>query len=222
MIERALQICEETAANRELIEVRDFLRWLVQGGFVFLGYRHYLREPRRRPARFTLESGTELGIMREHDESRFRSPVPLDEISPARRKLFFDGPPLVIGKTRVESQVHRRAPDGQRHDSPHRCSGSVAGFDHFVGLFTSKAYAEEAQHIPDSARQAARGARGGGRGRRARTTTRKSCRRSTASPRTNFFARRLPSCARSCASSSTSRAKPRCGSASLPICAAAT
>ena len=42
MTERSLQICEETAANRELVEVRDFLRWLVQGGFVFLGYRRYL------------------------------------------------------------------------------------------------------------------------------------------------------------------------------------
>ena len=31
----------ETAAERELCAARDFLRWLVQGGFVFLGYRRY-------------------------------------------------------------------------------------------------------------------------------------------------------------------------------------
>ncbi len=42
MTARALQICEETAANRELVEVRDLLRWLIHGGFVFLGYRRYL------------------------------------------------------------------------------------------------------------------------------------------------------------------------------------
>ena len=41
MTARALEICEETAAQRELVEVRDLLRWLVGGGFVFLGYRRY-------------------------------------------------------------------------------------------------------------------------------------------------------------------------------------
>ncbi len=148
MTARALQICEETASNRELVEVRDFIRWLIHGGFVFLGYRRYLVSDRDGAAKFVLDPGTELGIMREHDESRFRSHVSLDELSPARRKLFFDGPPLVIGKTRAESHVHRRRPMDsvsiRRIDS----SGRIVAFDNFIGLFTSKAYAEEAQHIP--------------------------------------------------------------------------
>jgi glutamate dehydrogenase len=149
MTARALQICEETAANRELVEVRDLLRWLVNGGFVFLGYRRYLVGDRDGTSRLVLDPGTELGIMREYDESRFRSSVPLDELPPARRKLFFEGPPLVIGKTRFDSHVHRRRPMDiisiRRHDP---VSGRVVAFDNFVGLFTSKAYSEEAQHIP--------------------------------------------------------------------------
>jgi glutamate dehydrogenase len=148
MTGRALQICEETASNRELIEVRDLMRWLVHGSFVFLGYRRFLVSDDDGVARFALEPGTELGIMREHDESRFPSSVLLDELSPARRKLFFEGPPLVIGKTRAESHVHRRRPMDSvsiRRTGP---SGRVVAFDNFVGLFTSKAYAEEAQHIP--------------------------------------------------------------------------
>jgi len=148
MTGRALQICEETAAIRELVEVRDFMRWLVHGGFVFLGFRRYLVSRDDGTARFTLDPGTELGIMREHDESRFRSTVPVELLSVARRKLFFEGPPLVIGKTRTESHVHRRRPMDsvsiRRADS----FGNVVAFDNFVGLFTSKAYAEEAQHIP--------------------------------------------------------------------------
>ena len=98
MTGRALQICEETAAIRDLVEVRDLMRWLVQGGFVFLGFRRYLVTRDDGAAKFVLDPGTELGIMREHDESRFRTSVPLEELSPARRKLFFDGPPLVVGK----------------------------------------------------------------------------------------------------------------------------
>ncbi len=148
MVSRALQICEETAANRELVEVRDFLRWLVQGGFVFLGYRHYDLSGDGHATKFSVQSGSELGIMRDHDESRFRSAGSLDEIAPARRKLFFDGPPLVIGKTPAESLVHRRAPMDSVTIRRKNAAGKVTGFDHFVGLFTSKAYAEEAQHIP--------------------------------------------------------------------------
>ncbi len=95
-----------------------------------------------------LDPGTELGIMREHDESRFRSSVSLDELTTARRKLFFDGPPLVIGKTRAESHVHRRRPMDSVSIRRTDASGRVVAFDNFVGLFTSKAYSEEAQHIP--------------------------------------------------------------------------
>src|SRR6266478_3658290 len=148
MTARALQICEETAANRELVEVRDLLRWLIHGGFVFLGYRRYLVSDRDGASKFVLDPGTELGIMREHDESRFRSSVSLDELTPARRKLFFDGPPLVIGKTRAESHVHRRRPMDSVSIRRTDASGRIVAFDNFIGLFTSKAYAEEAQHIP--------------------------------------------------------------------------
>jgi glutamate dehydrogenase len=148
MTGRALQICDETAAIRELVEVRDFLRWLVQGGFVFLGFRRYLVSGDDGAARFVLDPGTELGIMREDDETRFRTSVPLDELSPARRKLFFEGPPLVIGKSSAESHVHRRRPMDSVSIRRVDGFGRVVAFDNFVGLFTSKAYAEEAQHIP--------------------------------------------------------------------------
>ncbi|MGA7869968.1 MAG: NAD-glutamate dehydrogenase domain-containing protein, partial [Candidatus Binatus sp.] len=148
MTGRALQICEETASNRELIEVRDLLRWLIHGGFVFLGYRRYLVSGEDGTARFVLDPGTELGVMREHDESRFRSSVMLEELSAARRKLFFEGPPVVIGKTRAESHVHRRRPMDSVSIRRTDASGQVVAFDNFIGLFTSKAHAEEAQHIP--------------------------------------------------------------------------
>ncbi len=148
MTGRALQICEETAAIRELVEVRDLMRWLVQGGFVFLGFRRYLVSGDDGTAKFALDPGTELGIMREDDESRFPSSVPLENLSSARRKLFFEGPPLVIGKSRAESHVHRRRPMDSVSIRRADAFGHVVAFDNFVGLFTSKAYAEEAQHIP--------------------------------------------------------------------------
>ncbi len=145
---RALRICEETSSQRALVEVRDFLRWLVQGGFVFLGYRSYSIAGDGKAARIRVDAGSELGIMRDHDESRFRDSSLLDEIEPARRELFFSGPPLIVGKSNVDSHVHRRRPMDSVSIRRTDASGRVIGFDNFVGLFTSKAYAEESEHIP--------------------------------------------------------------------------
>jgi glutamate dehydrogenase len=148
MTTRALQICDETAAVRELVEMREFLRWLVRGGFVFLGYRQYRVESRNgaRALSVDLESG--LGILGEYSNSRFAETSLLDEFSEGEERLLFDGPPLTIATTNVESHVHRRrAMDSImiRRAAP---NGKVGGFDRFVGLFTSKAFAEEAEHIP--------------------------------------------------------------------------
>ena len=148
MTSRALQICEETASQRALIEVRDFLRWLVQGGFVFLGYRRYRVSGSDGSGKFTTEFGSDLGIMREPDKSQFREYGALSEIAAARRKLFFEGPPLVISKSPAESQVHRRRPMDTIALRRTGAGGRTEAFDYFIGLFTSKAHAEEAQHIP--------------------------------------------------------------------------
>ncbi len=148
MTRRALEICDETAATRGLVEIRDFLRWLVQDGFVFLGYRRYrvVNRDGRRALVADKESG--LGIMRDLARSRYVSPVTLESMDPDHRTLLFDGPPLIVGKARAEARVHRRAPLDDI--TLRRCApnGEAVGFDRFVGLFTSRAYAEEAQHIP--------------------------------------------------------------------------
>jgi len=121
---------------------------LVQGGFVFLGYRRYKVSGSDGAGKFAADLGTELGIVRDHDQTRFRDYGSLSEMTAARRKLFFEGPPLVISKSRVESQVHRR---GLMDTIAIRRSGpgnQIEAFDFFIGLFTSRAYAEESQHIP--------------------------------------------------------------------------
>ncbi len=145
---RALEICDETAAERGLVEIRDFLRWLVQDGFVFLGYRRYrvVNQDRRRALVADAESG--LGIMRAVARSRYLNPVALDSMDEDQRTLLFDGPPLIVGKARAEARVHRRAP--MDDITLRRCGANGAGIvlDRFVGLFTSRAYAEEAQHVP--------------------------------------------------------------------------
>ena len=99
MSARALEICEETAAQRELVEVRDLLRWLVGGGFVFLGYRRY--RVGEAGGRRTLEAdfASELGLLRDFSRSRYAQPVDLKALEPAHQKILFEGPALIMGKT---------------------------------------------------------------------------------------------------------------------------
>jgi glutamate dehydrogenase len=148
MTARAMEICEETAAQRGLVEVRDFLRWLVQGGFVFLGYRRYRIAPIDSRAAIVTESGDGLGIMRDDARSRFAKATPIDDLEEGLRRLLFEHPALIVGRTRAETVVHRRAP--MDDITLRRCdaAGQPIGFDRFVGLFTSKALAEEAEHVP--------------------------------------------------------------------------
>ena len=149
MTARALQICQETADKRELVEIRDFLRWLVQGAYVFLGYRHYRVEREQGQQVIVLDSGKSLGIMRRAaSPSRYARPVSLGELDKAHRKLLFEGPPLIVAKTHAESEVHRRAAMDDITIRRVDQNGQVNGFDRFIGLFTSTAYSEEAQHIP--------------------------------------------------------------------------
>ena len=148
MTARALAICEETSARRGLVELRDFLRWLVNGGFIFLGYRNYSISNYEGRRSLGVTPGSGLGILRDDSRSRYAVPIALAAMDSDMRTLLFEGSPLIIGKARAESRVHRRALMDDitiRRTGPR---GEAIAMDRFVGLFTSKAYAEEAQHIP--------------------------------------------------------------------------
>jgi glutamate dehydrogenase len=147
MKSRALKLCEEIASERELVEIRDLLRWLVDDRFVFLGYRRYLIT-HGETTLLAVDSGRGLGLMRDDSRSRYASPQPLDRITPQQRRLIFEGPVLVAGKTRARSRVHRAAAMDDFVIRRANGRGQPVALDRFIGLFTAKALAEEAQHIP--------------------------------------------------------------------------
>ena len=63
--------------------MRDFLRWLTQEGFVFLGYRHYaVREADGDRRTIAVEPDSGLGILRA--EERSRRPQVCGPIEPQR------------------------------------------------------------------------------------------------------------------------------------------
>ncbi len=126
----------------ELREVEDFLRWLDDDNFTFLGYREYrfdgAAEPERGP----------LGILRDEAHPVFGglrdlSSLPRDVQDFVRRREL-----LVITKSNRRATVHRTAhmdAIGLRRFAP---SGEVVGIDLFLGLFTSLAYSRNPRSIP--------------------------------------------------------------------------
>jgi glutamate dehydrogenase len=142
---------EELPARRvEFEEIQHFLRWLQGGGFVFLGYRGYdlLGGDDGEEPSILVQPGSGLGLLRNEGDSRFAEPVPLSALEPGMRGLAIRGPVLIINKTNAESTVHRRARMDYVGVKKLDGSGKVVGEHRFIGLFTSKAYAESAGNIP--------------------------------------------------------------------------
>jgi glutamate dehydrogenase len=134
----------------EFEEIWHFLSWLRDGGFVFLGARGYDMldgDDRDEPA-IVVEPGSGLGLLRNEGDSRFAAPVPISELDPGMRDLAIGGPVLIINKTNAESPVHRRARMDYVGVKKLDAKGKVVGEHRFIGLFTSKAYAEPAGTIP--------------------------------------------------------------------------
>ncbi|MCA9736735.1 MAG: NAD-glutamate dehydrogenase, partial [Gemmatimonadetes bacterium] len=141
---------EQPALASELEEIEEFLRWLRDGGFVFLGYRAYAihGDPSSPTKTVQVEDGSGLGILRDESRSTFSEPVSVGDLPQAMRAFVDSGPTLIISKTNAESTVHRRARMDyigvKRLDE----RGRIVGEDRFLGLFTSKAFGEDAARIP--------------------------------------------------------------------------
>src|SRR5208282_784690 len=146
MTARALHICDEVARVRELVEVRDFLRWLTNGGFLFLGYQHYAVNRVDGGRRLALEPGSGLGVLRdEMTEGKTRALNTIEALDP---DLLFNGPVLIVSKSHLQSHVHRLDPMDDLLIRRTDIEGRAVGFDRFMGLFSAKAAIEEAEHIP--------------------------------------------------------------------------
>ena len=133
---------------QEVGETVDFLDWLLQLNFVFLGYREYelLDTPDGRAIRAVPGSG--LGILSDVGRSTFSETTLLDSLDPGLRRRIEDGDLLVFSKTNAYSTVHRRARMDYIGVRRVNAEGEIVGEARMIGLFTSKAYMEPAAKTP--------------------------------------------------------------------------
>jgi glutamate dehydrogenase len=133
---------------QEVGETADFIDWLLQLNFVFLGYREYRLDDGPDGRTIQAVPGSGLGILSDVSTSSFADATRLDTLDPEVRRRIEEGELLVITKTKAYATVHRRARMdyvGVRVVSP---EGVIVGEARLVGLFTSKAYMEPAAKTP--------------------------------------------------------------------------
>jgi glutamate dehydrogenase len=143
--ERAESVLDQAG---EIREIEEFVRWLVDGGFVFLGYRSYSIIDVAGTRAAVVDAGSGLGILRDEGTSAFARPVPLDSLTPGLRERVESGRLLITSKTNAPSTVHRRTRMDYIGVKKLDDAGRITGERRFIGLLTSKANAEDAERIP--------------------------------------------------------------------------
>ncbi|MEI7932901.1 MAG: hypothetical protein WCI21_07600 [Alphaproteobacteria bacterium] len=136
----------------DIREACDFLAWLAQDHFTFLGARDYTyargssgelsaEEP-------IVEAASGLGILRDQSRNVLSRGAEPTVLSPAVRAFLDEPQPLIVAKASFLSRVHRRAHADYVGVKRFDARGEVIGETRFVGLYTSSAYTEAASGVP--------------------------------------------------------------------------
>ncbi len=132
----------------DLNEYAEFMDWLADDNFVFLGYREYLIETHDGVRAMHVIPDSALGILRKLENSTYYKPKPMAQITEEIRKRITDGPILLVTKSNSESTVHRPARMDYIGVKVFDDAGQAGGERRFLGLFTSKAHGTPVDRIP--------------------------------------------------------------------------
>ncbi len=158
---RAQQIAKELSMEEEQLQQMlmlsgapdvkqfvDFLGWLLDDNFVFLGYREYVIEEQAGVRHLSVVGDTALGILRKLEASNYLNPVPIAKLPDNLKKRITTGPVLLVTKSNAESTVHRPARMDYIGIKRLNQDGEIVGELRFLGLFTIKAHSTVVDRIP--------------------------------------------------------------------------
>lgn len=132
----------------EATEARDFMRWIHDNNFTFLGYREYDLKGSGKQTKATLNKKAGLGVLRSPNVEVFDEIDTSQSLHMEVRAFVRSQSMLMVTKSNLRSSIHRPvhmdAISIKRYDS----SGRVVGQRTFVGLFTSGAYNKAPSEIP--------------------------------------------------------------------------
>jgi len=145
-VTKALRKHAPKKATESVEEVAEFLEWLAQNHFTFLGYREYRVGHKQGSG---VVEGSGLGLMRDPDYTILRDGEGnFAHWSPEMDAFVTDGSPLLILKANRRSTVHRTAHLDLIGVKRYDAKGRVVGEHAFIGHFTSGAYNRSPRSIP--------------------------------------------------------------------------
>ena len=159
MMARVATVTADLKANppplpaAEVAEAIEFLDWLRNENFTFLGVREDVYD--EATGVITQQPGTLLGILRHRASEVMTAGGERLDVPAAARELLKEPQALVIIKTNQQSRVHRRATMDLVGVKRYDAAGRLIGFLRIIGLFTSTAYTRSTRGIPYLRRKAA-------------------------------------------------------------------
>jgi glutamate dehydrogenase len=134
--------------SSRLQECSEFMQWLDNHNFVFLGYREYNLEETDAGRTLQIHPNSGLGILRDVSQSKYGVPVPFTEVSENFKERVTGGPPIIVTKADRESTVHRPVKLDYIGLKKYDDEMNVIGEMRFMGLFTSRALTTPVNDIP--------------------------------------------------------------------------
>lgn len=134
-------------ATEEITEAVDFLRWIDDDHFTYLGYREYLFENNAGKLGYKIRPDAGLGLLRDNSIHVFDG-LSLDSIPPHVLNFLQQPTLLMVAKANLRSTVHRNAYLDTFGIKIFDETGKVIGERLFAGLFTSGAYNRSPWDIP--------------------------------------------------------------------------
>ena len=148
-IESAAASKLQDAPDENTVEAREFLHWLDNNNFTYLGYRDIdlVQEGGRLTAiRVLPESG--LGVLRDPEIRAFGGLRDLNTQASQIQRYVRQHQLLVVSKTNLRARVHRTVPMDAIFVRRFDKKGDIVGERLFVGLFTSQSYSQSPSEIP--------------------------------------------------------------------------
>ncbi|GJL91915.1 NAD-glutamate dehydrogenase [Hyphococcus sp.] len=130
-------------------EAVQFLKWLWDNRFAFLGARHFNFVGEGSDLQLVVDKDKDLGILSAPGRDVLKSTFQPDgKLTPAVAAFFDSSEPIIIAKSSTKSLTHRRAYMDYVAVKSFGQNGIANGEELFVGLFTADAYNRPVSDIP--------------------------------------------------------------------------
>ena len=130
----------------DVAETREFLAWLADAHFTYVGYRCHDLVEREEGVGLAIVPGSGLGILR--DRAGETHSASFGQLPPALREQAKTRDLVIITKSNSRSTVHRPGYLDYIGIKRYDAAGNVCGEHRFLGLYTSMAYSAKPTDIP--------------------------------------------------------------------------